>query len=284
MKRPRVFRCDTKTRIMADDSRAVPSSAASAPHVSALRESEQRFHATFEQAAVGMAHRDADGQFIRVNRKFCDFTGYTSQELTNRTVFDIIHPDELERHTHLARRLVAREIDHYTIEQRYVRKSGSIIWGRVTVTAVRDEADTIAFHSVVVQDVTERRQLMLQLDEERRFITSIIDTAPVIILVLDADGRIVLFNTYFQMLSGYALEEVKGMDWLETFIPPDERDRVSGVLSNALSGVRTHGNVNAIHTREGRTRTIRWFDAELCDESRHPNGIVAIGQDITDQR
>jgi PAS domain-containing protein len=61
----------------------------------ALRESEERFRATFEQAAVGITHAEPDGRFVRVNQKFCDITGYTREELLERTFQDITHPDDI---------------------------------------------------------------------------------------------------------------------------------------------------------------------------------------------
>ena len=59
-----------------------------------MRESEERFRATFEQAAVGITHAELDGSFVRVNQKFCDIVGYTREEILQRTLQDIIHPGE----------------------------------------------------------------------------------------------------------------------------------------------------------------------------------------------
>src|SRR5712691_8827052 len=61
-----------------------------------LRESEWRYRTMFEQAAVGMAHTGLDGQLLEVNRRFCDITGYTCEELLHRRFHDITHPDYLE--------------------------------------------------------------------------------------------------------------------------------------------------------------------------------------------
>ena len=69
----------------------------------ALRESEERFRGTFENAAVGIAHEDLDGRFLRVNEKFCAIVGYTREELLQKTVQDITHPDDLAASVELLR-------------------------------------------------------------------------------------------------------------------------------------------------------------------------------------
>ena len=81
----------------------------------ALRESEERFRATFEQAAVGVAHADPDGRWLRVNDKLCEITGYPREELVGMYFQDITHPDDLHKDLdHLHRSLAAYTRTHST--------------------------------------------------------------------------------------------------------------------------------------------------------------------------
>ena len=73
----------------------------------ALRKNEERFRATFENAAVGIAHVAPDGRWLEVNQRFCDIVGYSREELMTKTFGDITHPDDLEADWNLARRLWA---------------------------------------------------------------------------------------------------------------------------------------------------------------------------------
>jgi PAS domain S-box-containing protein len=98
-----------------------------------LRESEERFRGTFEQAAVGIAHVGTDGHWLRVNRRLCDIVGYEKEELLGLTFQDLTHPDDLETDLEGARRLLAGEIETYSREKRYFRKDGSIVWIYLTV-------------------------------------------------------------------------------------------------------------------------------------------------------
>ena len=120
----------------------------------ALRESEERFRGTFENAAVGIAHKDADGRFLRVNQKYCEIVGYTREELLERTFQDITHPDdlaaELERYTPLMR----GELPSYSLEKRYIRKDGSLVWIELIVSLQRDAAGRPAYAIAILQDIS----------------------------------------------------------------------------------------------------------------------------------
>src|SRR5262249_27934946 len=87
-----------------------------------VAESGRRFRATFDQAAVGIAHVAPDGRWLRVNQKLCDIVGYNHHELMRLTFQDITYPDDLEADLGYVRRLLAGEITTYSMEKRYFRK------------------------------------------------------------------------------------------------------------------------------------------------------------------
>jgi PAS domain S-box-containing protein len=103
-----------------------------------LHESEERFRATFEQAAVGIAHVGTDGRFLRVNRRLCEMVGYTREELLGRTFQEITHPADLEADLENVRRMLAGTIQAYSMEKRYTRKDGTAAWIALTVSLTRD--------------------------------------------------------------------------------------------------------------------------------------------------
>jgi PAS domain S-box-containing protein len=133
----------------------------------ALRESEERFRATFEQAAVGIAHVAPDGHWTRVNQRLCDILGYTMQELLQHTFQDITHPDDLETERDFERQMLAREISHYAMEKRYIRKDGSIVWTDLTVSLVWDAAGAPKYFIWVIEDISQRKAIQGELDEYR---------------------------------------------------------------------------------------------------------------------
>jgi PAS domain S-box-containing protein len=134
------------------------------------------------------------------------------------------------------------------------------------------------------RDITERKQTEEALRKERNFSQSIIDTAQAIILVLNPDGSIAEFNPYMEKLSGYSIEEVRGKDWFETFLPERYRQKTGELFTKAIADIKTEGNINPIVTGDGKELTIEWFNRTLKDKNGDITGILAIGQDITERR
>ncbi|MDP9485959.1 MAG: PAS domain S-box protein, partial [Actinomycetota bacterium] len=128
-----------------------------------LRESEERFRATFEHAAVGAAQVGIDGRWLRVNRRLCEIVGYSEDELRARTFQEITHPDDLEEDLELTRKMLAGELQTYTLEKRYIRKDGSGVWVNLTVSLVRDASGEPGYFIAVVEDISERKKA----EEER---------------------------------------------------------------------------------------------------------------------
>jgi len=121
----------------------------SAAHRAAV-ESERRFRATFDQAAIGMAHLTPNGRWLRVNRRFCGIVGYSQEELQARSFTDITHPDNIKAHSALRQRCLTGEIDSFQIEQRMLRKDGSPLWVDSSVALVRgDNGDPDYFIAVM---------------------------------------------------------------------------------------------------------------------------------------
>ena len=130
----------------------------------ALATSEARFRATFEQAAIGIAHTSLDGRYLAVNRKFCDMLGYTREELVGTPSTSVTHPEDQDNEGLFRERLMSG-IPSLTAEKRYVCKDGRVIWGNRTVSLVTDHAGEPLYFLRVVEDITERKRLQAELLE-----------------------------------------------------------------------------------------------------------------------
>ncbi len=119
---------------------------------------EQLFRLTFENAAVGMTQVDPPGRYISVNQKMAEITGYSKEELLQKTFQEITHPDDLEEDLRQADMLRRGEINSYSIEKRYLKKNGNIVWVDLTVSAVTDENGNLIFIIGVVEDISKRKQ------------------------------------------------------------------------------------------------------------------------------
>lgn len=124
----------------------------------ALAESEERFRATFDHAAVGITHTAVSGKLLLVNNKFAEITGYTKDELTKLTFQEITYPDDLETDLQHLRMMLDRKIDNYTMEKRYVKKEGSPVWVRLNVSAMRNPDHSVKYFIAIVEDITEAKK------------------------------------------------------------------------------------------------------------------------------
>ena len=149
-----------------------------------LRESEGRFRALVEQAAVGVAEIDTvTGRFLTVNRRLCEMVGRTEEEMLTLTYLQITHQEDHRLQEEKTALLLAGKIGYYSLEKRYLRKDGSAIWVDVTISPLWKEGETPGRYITVVQDITERlrmeaeiremslRDLLTELYNRRGFIT-----------------------------------------------------------------------------------------------------------------
>jgi PAS domain S-box-containing protein len=125
-----------------------------------IRDSEARYRALFEQAAVGVMHADLDGRWTMVNRRLAEILGYDSpEELIGKTYLEVTHPEDRAAGHALVEALDRGRIPYAQREKRYLRKDGSCVWVNVSVSVVRDAASGAPRHRVaVVQDISEQRR------------------------------------------------------------------------------------------------------------------------------
>jgi PAS domain S-box-containing protein len=170
---------------------------------------EETLRATFDLAAVGIAHVAPDGRFLRVNQKLCDIFGLKRDELLQRRFQELTHPDDLAADLSLLGRLLAGEIPTYSTEKRYIRNDGQIIWADLSVSLVRDEARRPSYCISVVVDITERKlgqealhesETRAQLADKR--LAEAIATIGVAIALWDSDARLLLCNDHMRQIWG----------------------------------------------------------------------------------
>ena len=117
------------------------------------------FETTFDQAAVGIAHVSPTGQFIQINQRFCEITGYDREEMMGLTFQEITYPDDLNIDLDYVNQLLAGTLPTYALEKRYIRKDGSLTWIHLTVALVRDTNGDPQYFISVIQEINDRKKL-----------------------------------------------------------------------------------------------------------------------------
>jgi len=129
-----------------------------------LRRSEERLQAMFDSTTVGFAVLDPRGRFLQINDAFCSITGYTRTELLGMDDGTLTHSQDISRMDEGLRRLMSGNIQHFTIEKRFIRKDSSLVWVQNSVSMTRDEAGRPLHLISITQDVTARKQAELELE------------------------------------------------------------------------------------------------------------------------
>lgn len=124
-----------------------------------LRESEKRFRVLFENVGVGVAQGDSNtGRFLKVNQKYSAILGYSREEMENIDFPSITYPDDLQKNLDLLEQLKRGEIPEFTMEKRYVRKDGTLVWVLLTVSPLWNPGEPPSTHITVVHDITEQKR------------------------------------------------------------------------------------------------------------------------------
>jgi PAS domain S-box-containing protein len=186
-----------------------------------LREARERFRRVFEDGPVAMALVGDDFRLSEVNDAFCRLTGYSAQELARLTFTDITHPDDVDAGLRLARKVFAGELRSFSIDKRYLKKSGEVIWVGLTVSVIRDDAGRPIKGLGIVQDISERRAALDlaqgELERLARDHDRILEFAGEGIYHVDERGIVAFANPAAAELLGWSADELVGKPAHELF-------------------------------------------------------------------
>ena len=123
-----------------------------------LEATEARYRAVFDQAAVGVARVSPEGRFLELNPRFAEICGYEPEELKTLTFQQITHPDDLDGDIAQVRQVLAGAMDNYSLEKRYLTKTGAVVWVNLTVALVRTAAGDPDYFVSIIEDISARKQ------------------------------------------------------------------------------------------------------------------------------
>jgi len=242
---------------------------------------QQRFFQfAIEHHPDGVYCIDRQGKITYVNQSACALLGYSRAELESMRVFDINPALDPDRWDQLWDALL--EERSRTIRSAHVTKDGRNV--PLEVSSSLFEIDGKQFSCAFARDITSDWAVEESRQRDHALLESLIDTAPVMVLILDADGRIVRFNAYTERCTGYQLEEVRGHSWVGAMVAEEDRAEVSRLLRESMAGASMKGAVFRVRTRAGALREVVWYGQLLVDPASGSVGLLAVGQDLTEQR
>ncbi|WP_276134845.1 PAS domain S-box protein [Polluticoccus soli] len=134
----------------------------------ALRTSNEMFTSAFDSSGIGMALVSPFGKWLNVNNSVCEITGYSKEELLQKTFQEITHPDDLELDLGLLKQMLNKEIEVYNLEKRYISKSKKIVWVLLTVSMVWNADNTPKFVIAQIVDITKRKELTDEINRKNK--------------------------------------------------------------------------------------------------------------------
>jgi PAS domain S-box-containing protein len=247
-----------------------------------LRRSEKDFRSLFNLSAIGMAHVSPEGRYLRVNRKFCQMLGYSEQELLQLTLHEVTHPDDREFSAASLNASFADGSEEYSIEKRYMRKDGAIIWVQINWTVI-PEADGHPKHSVAnIQDITERKRAEEAMRAKEAQLRAILDHSAAVIFVKDLEGRYLRVNRQYEVLHGITEAELKGKTDYDLYAK-EIADAVCANDQEVIAADTPLQFEEQVAIADG-LRDFISVKFPLPDESGRPYAICGIATDITERK
>jgi two-component system cell cycle sensor histidine kinase/response regulator CckA len=262
-----------------------------------LLQEETQFRAIFESAAFGIVLADAEGRPLDCNPTLERMLGYTTDEFRTMRISDFIHPDDAEETEHALQALAEGELEHIRTEQRYIRKDGSLVWVNVIASTVLNTNGERGLSIAMIEDigarksaeadtvaaVSARESAEADTAASREYAADLIETAGAIVVGVDADGDVLVFNKAAEEITGYAREEILGRNWFELVAPRERYPRVWEEFERLRVGGRPKTTESPILSKSGEERFIVWRNTHYRTGGQNA-GTVSIGIEVTERK
>ncbi|MBC8319342.1 MAG: PAS domain S-box protein [Bacteroidetes bacterium] len=246
-----------------------------------LQKSEEYNRLLFNTSPIGLALCKMDGSFVDINPAYAKIIGRTIEE-TLKLNYQDITPEKYSAQEAFQIKSLEETGRYGPYEKEYIYKDNHLV--PVVISGLIIERDGEKFIWSIAEDITERKRSEEALMSEKEFSEKIFETSNAIIIGLDKNHFIKLFNKGAENITGYTKAEMIGKDWFEFFFPNELLSEMDQVWKDAW-GTSSHSYINQILTKTGEGRMISWQSSgfyEDTDSDKHL--LISIGEDITERK
>lgn len=249
----------------------------------AMRQSQERLQAIYDNAAVAIALTDPHGRFLEINRQGTAMFGYTTEEMCQFTILDLTHPDDRNQTRNHLSLLVAGKIDGYHLEKRYFRKDGSTFWAHLAVRGIFNDDGEVVGVVGIVTDITKRKHAEDALRESQANLLALLENTSDIIASRDGEGRLVYYNSAFARIVK-RLFNVEAKPGLRTtdYLPEAQQQHWENILARVMTGERHHEEFAWDYGIQG----VRWYEISFNPIIKDGTiiGTTEFNHDITERK
>jgi diguanylate cyclase (GGDEF)-like protein/PAS domain S-box-containing protein len=244
-------------------------------------ESEDRFRLTMENAMIGMCLVSPTGRFVLVNPALCEMLGRDAERLATTTWPELTHPDDVATDDSLVNDLAAGRIPSYRLRKRYLKPDGSVLWGDLSVSCVRNEDGSVRYFISQIVDVTDRVLTERALAESERHYRALVDGAAEAIFEAAPDHRVTWMSPAVTAILGWAPEELVGTAMADLLAPEDRlatAKRRAGMFAGKV--MWDSAAQMRMRTKTGQYRWVSLWAKPVIDETGSISRVVSGIQDI----
>ena len=251
-----------------------------------LRQSEARFRNYFELGVVGMAISSPAKGCLEVNDQICQILGYERGELLHMSWADFTHPDDRAAEFAVFNRLLAGQCEGYSMDKRFIRKDGRIVYATISVKCVRRADGSVDYMMGVLLDITERKQTEAALRDSEEKFRQLADNITDVFWMTSPDLNTILYiSPGYELIWGRSCESLQANphQWLEAILP-EERGRVYTVFATLMDTAPTVGIEYQIARPDGTVRWIHDRGFQVRDAAGKLVRLAGIASDITGRK
>jgi len=246
-----------------------------------LKKSEALFRSYFDFPLYGIAITSPEKGWIQVNDRICSIMGYSRNEIVHMTWSEMTHPDDIAADLEQFNRVLSGQIDHYTMNKRFICKDGKIVWTNLSVGCVRKSDGSVDHTIAMIEDITSVKLAEEALRESEERYRNLFENANEAIFVAQ-DGKLVFLNPVTSQLIGYSSAELMGRSFID-FIHTDDRNLVAGNYLKRLKGEDFQPRYTFRYL--SRNGVIRWMEigAVRIEWAGRP-ATLNFGTDVTERK